>query len=252
MRLKYYFRGLAVGILLTTIVLSVANADNRPLTDAQIRKRALELGMIEGDSVKLSSLHVGEGTDSSGGHSGGTAEVKTSEHSTVDSTKKSEVKESSGGSEGSVSENSVSVSSPTTTESSSGSSPLSSRPTASESSLSSSPLTSRPTATGSSAGSSPLASRPTASGSSPGSSASVSSVPESEPETAGQSVTFQIRSGASSYTVSKELAALGLVEDATAFDDFLCNNGYSRRLRAGIYEILPGTSEEDIAKLITR
>ena len=43
----------------------------------------------------------------------------------------------------------------------------------------------------------------------------------------------------------------GLVENAKAFDNYLCNNGYSRSINPGIYEIAPGTSEEKIAKIIT-
>ncbi|MDE7114203.1 MAG: hypothetical protein K2O57_08470, partial [Acetatifactor sp.] len=61
MKLQYYVRGLAVGVLLTTIVLTIANAGKKPLTDAQIRQRALALGMIEIDSVRLSALQ-GENT----------------------------------------------------------------------------------------------------------------------------------------------------------------------------------------------
>ncbi|MBR1771015.1 MAG: hypothetical protein IJ747_03190, partial [Lachnospiraceae bacterium] len=56
LKLRYYLRGLAVGILLTTLILTIANADNKPLTDAQIRQKAREMGMVDGDSLKLSSL----------------------------------------------------------------------------------------------------------------------------------------------------------------------------------------------------
>jgi cell division protein YceG involved in septum cleavage len=41
------------------------------------------------------------------------------------------------------------------------------------------------------------------------------------------------------------------VEDAKTFDNYLCNNGYSRSINPGTYEIVPGTSEEEIAKIIT-
>lgn len=228
MKLKYYLRGLAVGVLLATIILSIANAGNRPLTDAQIRKRALELGMIEGDSVKLSSLQAVEGTDKSGEASESTVKDTTLEGSTADNTREQDVESSS--------ENSVSAN----------------RPSESGDSADSSLSASRPLVSESTEGSSASVSRPSASEESQTSSTSASVVPESSSEGTVQTISFQIRSGASSYTVSKELASLGLVEDAAAFDDFLCNNGYSRKLHAGTYNILPGTSEEDIAKLITR
>ena len=202
MKLRYYLRGLAAGLLIATIILSIANAGNRPLTNAQIRQRALALGMIEGDSMKLSSLQDEENTDNSETYSDTSAP------------------------ESSVSENAVQVD------------PVSEDPV-SESPVSGNPVSETST-----------------------SETSVSASPESEslPPISGfssepsdiQSISFQIKNGASSYSVSKELAALGLVEDASAFDNFLCDNGYSKRIHAGTYKIYPGTSEEDIAKLIAR
>ena len=66
-----------------------------------------------------------------------------------------------------------------------------------------------------------------------------------------QAVTITVKKGASSGSVSSQLQEAGLVEDAKAFDKYLCNNGYSRSINPGTYEIVPGTSEEDIAKIIT-
>lgn len=64
-------------------------------------------------------------------------------------------------------------------------------------------------------------------------------------------VLFTIEEGSNSYTVSKSLAAVGLVKDVVSFDNFLIDNGYSKSIRSGTYEILPGTSEKDIARIIT-
>lgn len=77
-----------------------------------------------------------------------------------------------------------------------------------------------------------------------------------EPETivaseAAQTVTVTVKKGASSGSVSSRLQEAGLVEDAKTFDNYLCNNGYSRSINPGTYEIVPGTSEEEIAKIIT-
>ncbi len=49
MNLKYYIRGIGVGILFTAVVMSVAFHifPNKKLTDAQIKERATELGMVE-------------------------------------------------------------------------------------------------------------------------------------------------------------------------------------------------------------
>lgn len=211
MKLKYYLRGLAVGVLITTIILTIANRDNRPLTDAQIRKRAMELGMVEESSIKLSTLQPEESKSDP-------------ESPTPDNSPESSVSES--GEEGSAGENSEENSASESGEESSVSE-SNEGSSASESSEESS-----------------------ASESSPESVVAGGSEENSTPN--AQPLILQIRSGASSYTVSRDLAALGLVEDAAAYDQFLCDNGYSKKIHVGTYEIMPGTSEEDIAKLIAR
>lgn len=183
MKLRYYLRGLAVGILLTTIVLTIANAGKRPLTDAQIIQRALELGMVEGDSRRLSALR------SSTGESGGAepGDSSAGESSVEESESEQESIQPEGNSE------------------------------------------TMPVIESSTAG---TAEAPT----------------QTDPDL--KAVTIRITGGDSSYSVSRRLAEAGLVEDAASFDSFLCDNGYSKSIHTGVYEILPGTSEEDIAKII--
>lgn len=172
MKLRYYLRGLAVGVILTTIILAIANAGNKPMTDAEIRKRALELGMVEGDSVKLSDVAESSDEESSESYNPSIYEEIESDSQTT----------SVATSDGSASP----------------------------------------------------------------------SVPPASKEEVTEPVTFTIKSGDSSYTVSQALAAAGLVEDAVEFDNFLCDNGYSRKIRTGTYEIIPGMTYEEIAKKIAR
>ena len=182
MKLKYYLRGLGIGILVTTVILSLAGVGRKNMTDEEVVKRAKELGMVE--STLLSDL--------------------------PDQTKTDEV-----------------------------------RPTEPEISLQ--PETSEPEA-------SPE----------PEESASTPETPEAPEETpvspedgnpdipAGETVTLVIGRGESSTTVSKNLKKAGIVEDAAAFDRFLCNNGYDKKIITGTYEIPYGASEEEIAKIIKR
>jgi len=78
--------------------------------------------------------------------------------------------------------------------------------------------------------------------------AEAASIPSAE----SGSIIFTIRSGVSSDTVCSQLEEDGLVESAAAFDQFLINNGYSRKISAGEYEIPVGATEEEIAKIITK
>lgn len=85
---------------------------------------------------------------------------------------------------------------------------------------------------------------------------------EAEPETTAepevteapqrtQTASITIQRGDDSGSASRRLYEAGLVENAKAFDNYLCNNGYSRSINPGTYEIAPGASEEEIAKIIT-
>ena len=47
MKLKYYLRGLGIGIVVTVFIMSVAFQNRKPMTDEEVKARATELGMIE-------------------------------------------------------------------------------------------------------------------------------------------------------------------------------------------------------------
>ena len=203
MKLKYYLRGLGIGILVTTVILSLAGVGRKNMTDEEVVKRAKELGMVE--STLLSDL--------------------------PDQTKTDEV-----------------------------------RPTEPEISLQ--PETSEPEAGPESEESASTPETPEAPEETPVAPEETPEAPKETPvapeETpvspedgnpdipAGETVTLVIGRGESSTTVSKNLKKAGIVEDAAAFDRFLCNNGYDKKIITGTYEIPYGASEEEIAKIITR
>lgn len=56
MKLRYYLRGLGIGIVVTALIMGITGKDSVALTDAEIKAKAYELGMVEGDSIKLSDL----------------------------------------------------------------------------------------------------------------------------------------------------------------------------------------------------
>ncbi len=47
MKLKYYLRGLGIGIVVAVIITSISMGKRQPMTDEEIKARAAELGMIE-------------------------------------------------------------------------------------------------------------------------------------------------------------------------------------------------------------
>lgn len=63
--------------------------------------------------------------------------------------------------------------------------------------------------------------------------------------------TIQIASGSSSETVSGLLKRGGAVDDAKAFDDYLCKNHYDKKITPGVFKIPVGADYEQIADIIT-
>lgn len=175
MKLKYYLRGLGIGMIVTALILGISfshrqGQETQTLTDDQIRERAEQLGMVDSSELTLAALQ------------------NSVQQQAQENTEKTEA---------------------------------SPEPETEEAMT----TTSEPEAT-------------------------------PQPETivaseAAQTVTVTVKKGASSGSVSSRLQEAGLVEDAKTFDNYLCNNGYSRSINPGTYEIVPGTSEEEIAKIIT-
>lgn len=216
MKLKYYLRGLGIGILITTVILSLAGIGRKNMTDEEVVKRAKELGMVE--STLLSDL-----PDQTKAEEVRPTEPETSEPETSLQPETSEQENSA--------------------EPEAGPGPETSEPETLEPEVSPEPEETASTPK------TPVAPEET-----PVAPEETPVSPEDgNPDTpAGETVTLVIGRGESSTTVSKNLKKAGIVEDAAAFDRFLCNNGYDKKIITGTYEIPYGASEEEIAKIITR
>ena len=167
MRLKYYLRGLGIGMVAAAVLMGAASGRGQTLSDAQIRERAAELGMVESTPAVLSDLE--------------TPQSETLPEALPEAGQEfQETMEEPPGTQAQRPEETETL----------------------------------------------------------------------QPETAPE-VSVTIQPGDSSVTVSRMLAEAGLVEDAEAFDRYLCDNGYSKSLRIGTYQIEPGTGEEEIAEIIT-
>lgn len=205
MKLKYQMRGLGIGIIVTAILMGVTTSHGIPLTDAEIKARALELGMVESNSLKLTDV--------------GGMKTPEPEH---DREQGSGTEGQEPGAEGA--ESGTEGQEPGTEGAGSGTEGQ------------------EPGTQGAGSG------RHVPEGSESDSSENSSSHVARE----GDKITVIIEPGTDSYDISEVLAAAGLVEDAGEFDAFLCSNLYSRKIVDGTYEIPVGSSEEEIAKIITR
>lgn len=70
--------------------------------------------------------------------------------------------------------------------------------------------------------------------------------------TGAATITVTINSGDGSDTVARRLAELGVITDAGDFDRYLCQNGYDKKLATGNHEINAGASYQEIAEILIK
>lgn len=220
MRLKDYLRGLGIGVVVTVLILTIAGGDE--MSDAQVRARALELGMVDGANLTLSDIQTEEDTMSEAEDASeemqdavedeNTAETGNTENSeSVTNSKEAEDSESMEETESVESSESMEV--------------MEQEATLAESGESEETI---------------------------GESVKGTEQTEETREGDGQPIAIIVARGDSSVSVSRSLEEAGLVDSAKDFDAYLCRNGYDKRISVGSFEILPGSSYEEIAKTISR
>ena len=219
MKLKYYLRGLGIGMAVTALILGISfsgrqGQEAQTLTDEQIRERASELGMVDSSELTLAALQ-------------NSAQPQT--------TMEPEVTE----------EPKLTADPETTTEP---------EATAELETTTEPKATTEPeTMTDPEATVEPETMTEPETTAEPKMTTEPEATEELELTTAPEQsqTTITIKKGSDSGSVSRMFYEAGLVENAKAFDNYLCNNGYSLSINPVIYEIAPGTSEEEIAKIIT-
>lgn len=192
MKLKYYLRGIGIGIVVTAVIMGVALGNpTGGISDAEVRARAEKLGMSD-DTRVLSENEE--------------KETKTQETASPEIQKTTEP-----------------TAKPTT------------EPTAKPTTAPTAEVAAEPTA------------EPTAVAPEP--SESVTSEPESA-ESA--EIIIEVRPGDGSYAVAQAVQSAGLVDDAGAFDRFLCQNGYDKKICTGSHTIPAGSCEAEIAAILCK
>ena len=215
MKLRYQMRGLGIGIIVTALLMGVVKGEKLPLSDAEIKAKALELGMVESDSMKLSDIPGGQSSDDSGtapdpgGESDGREGAGSGSEPDADPGE-----EGSGAPEGEGDSDTGGDSG----DEEEGSAPHGSQEDAE--------------GNGQDAGGTPGSARLGGTGAE------------------GDRVTVVIEEGVTSYSVCELLEELGLIEDADSLDYYICSNSYSRSIQEGVYEIPRGTSDEEIVRII--
>ena len=220
MRLKYYLRGLGIGIVVTAVIMGVsANRPGPVMTDEQIIARAKELGMVEQEGI-LAEI-AGESVAAVDQTEEAKAEAPKQEEAKAEEAKAEEAKAETPEQEEAKAEapkqEDAKAEAPKQEE-------VKAEAPEQEEAKAETPKT------------------------------ETADQETGKPETVQKtsSVVVSIYPGEGSYTVSRKLAALGLVESADIYDKFLCQNGYDKKLCTGNYTITEGATADEIARILTK
>ena len=225
MNLKYYLRGLGIGIVVTAVIMGIAlGGKKQELSNEEIKERAKELGMIEESTVLADAA----------------ANLKAELNKENENDKEPEA---------------IPTKSPEPTAEPTPEATQEPTPSASiEPSATPSPIkTSEPSATPTTEKTSEPSKAPAS-----GAESEPAAVPTEKPAQTDEgeqntgTVTIQINSGDGSLTVSRKLEQAGLVDSATDFDLYLCQNGYDKRLNVGTFEVPVNADQERIARILAR
>lgn len=227
MNLKYYLKGLGLGIIVTAIIMGVVlNGKGKALSDNEIKQRAAELGMVDGnsrlvDDEKTTEEMLEEITETAQEDSAEELDINEPETLT-------EGTDSNEGTESNVELADTETADELTSD-------TDSVIQAADEFLNDDPDKKEDTATEENSEVNE----------------DINNIEETVTAAGGNKITITIKSGDSSYTVAKRLEEAGLVLNASDYDTYLCQYGYDRHIQTGTYEITEGASNEQIANTIT-
>lgn len=222
MELKYYLRGLGLGIVVTALIMGFSHSGGQTMTDEEVIARAKQLGMIEDTVLTQKEKPLEDETQENESQENESQEGKSQEDEPQENTSEEVIiREQPDTPEEDIAR--VEEIQNRADEAGQKEEETAKLPEAEEAETTETEDTKVET-------------------------------PESEtqePVTQRDSLTITINSGDGSYTVSKKLADAGAVSSAETFDSFLCHNGYDKKIRTGTYTIPADASDEQMARIIT-
>ena len=223
MELKYYLRGLGLGIIVTAIIMAAVSPASQKMTDVEVIRRAKQLGMTE---EKVLSDSAAKNEDASGEDASGEADSPDENASGDENEEQPQEKEKAVSAQAPAERNAQNTQAQAQVQTQTQTKPE--------------PIDAEPE-------------EPDAS--------EVGEDVELERQEAEETNTslpvsdtpmvVTIGSGDGSYAVSKKLADVGAISSPGNFDTFLCENGYDKKIRPGTYTIPADASDEQMARIIT-
>ncbi|CDD65653.1 putative uncharacterized protein [Firmicutes bacterium CAG:882] len=227
MRLKYFLRGLGIGIVVTTIILAISHNAGRRMSDSEVIERAKELGMAYTTVAQENSTE--SAADTTEPETDTTEPVTTGQESPTDTEA------------GSTAETESSEASTTVQETTTGI-----RETTTQQETTTQETTTQETTATRAAQESTTETTHEASATEAETTQAENESTETEASTV-ITYTLTIASGMSSNTVCDILKKNGIIADSGDFDRFLVSNGYADRIRVGSFEVNSGMSYDELA-----
>lgn len=201
MKMRYYLRGLGLGILFTAVFFLIGGESGQTMSDEMIKERARELGMME--STVLADIPTSSAEDT-------LVEDTSEEDASMEDTSDEDILEKNTSvEETSKEDTSVEETTVENTEE------------ATEEATTEENVDKE---------------------------ADTEEIVSEE----GTVISIVVNKGEGSDTVSRHLYEAGLIDDAQAYDKYLMQNGYDRKIGAGEHLIPTGSDWETIAKLLCR
>ncbi len=219
MKLKYYLRGLGVGIVAMGLIMIITSLNHKQVSDEEVVQRARELGMEFSTTLnnmnKEESEVVDEETDGETTEAGQEAIKENAQAEVKEETKETEIENNVDAALESEDKDAVQGN-----ETEAANTENNAEATTEETSQDTTEETD-------------------------GNSGTAADGTE-------EYVVLTISPGDGSDRLSVKAQELGLVESSSDFDTFLISNGYANRLRVGSYEVKVGSSYEEIVAAIFR
>ena len=247
MRLKTYLKGLGLGIFVTALIMSLTSKEAKSeMTDAEIIKRASELGMVSENAMLLKEAQA------LADNAADAAKKNTENTAAMVSANSSAVSGNSNDSKAAVSVNGQ-ISGNKTVSSNGEIVDVNPKPDAMKT-VSADKATEKEDKAAT-AGAQAGQSTPSQTAISPAAlptTGNESVTAENENETGEPEVVIiNVSSGDSSVSVATKMVQAGLIDDARQFDSYLVLSGYDRRLVVGPHPIPKGATAAEMGAILT-
>ena len=226
MKLRYYLRGLGIGIVITALLMGLTKGGAKEtLSDDEIIARAEALGMVQSSVLSSDLNHEEQGEDG----------VTVSYNTALDEPDIAALPDSAGADQ--TGDAAGVVDTEATDKTADAADTVDSEKVADAAGDSEKVAD----ATGASEGSTKASDTDVADNST-----------KATDTTGAATITVTINSGDGSDTVARRLAELGVITDAGDFDRYLCQNGYDKKLATGNHEINAGAGYQEIAEILIK